>query len=178
MTDSISPYNRHYIMSRIQAKNTKPELKLRHALWHHGFRYKLYDKNLPGRPDIVLPKYRTVVFIHGCFWHGHKGCSKYNIPKTNTDFWIEKVIKNQERDQRIWRELEAQGWRVIIVWECDLSKTKVESTINFVEQEIRSAGEQHKRLQKDRQEERKRYRAQNSESLAKRQQMKKELSRF
>lgn len=100
----------------------EPELKLRHSLWHLGFRYRVNDKRLPGSPDIVLPKYRTVIFIHGCFWHGHRDCKFYTVPKTNTEFWTAKVARNQERDQEVWRQLETKGWAVVIVWECQLKK--------------------------------------------------------
>jgi DNA mismatch endonuclease (patch repair protein) len=94
------------------------------------------DKRLPGRPDIVLPKYRTVIFVHGCFWHGHKDCKNYTVPKTNTEFWLAKVARNQERDQEVWRKLEAKGWSVIIVWECQLKKSKIDETVDKVAAEI------------------------------------------
>lgn len=119
-------------MSKIRSVNTKPELALRRALWLKGFRYLVNDKRLPGKPDVVLPKYRTAVFVHGCFWHGHEGCSKYTIPKTNTDFWKAKVARNKERDQETWRQLEAMGWFVIVVWECELKKYRFEDTVNSV----------------------------------------------
>ena len=141
-------------MAHNRAKNTTPEITLRHALWHRGIRYRMNDKRLPGKPDIVLPKYNTVIFIHGCFWHGHKGCKHYTVPKTNTDFWISKVDRNQERDQRVWRELEAAGWSVIIVWECELKKAVLNGTINRVEAEIKCAGMKHQQLINDRKEER------------------------
>ena len=115
MPDVFSTKQRHHIMSQVHSFNTKPEMRLRFAIWRMGFRYLVNDKRLPGKPDIVLPKYRTVIFVHGCFWHGHKGCKKYTIPKTNTEFWTAKVSRNQERDQEVWRKLEAKGWSVIIV---------------------------------------------------------------
>ena len=130
-----------YRMSNVHHLNTKPELTLRNALWHHGFRYRINCKRLPGKPDIVLPKYHTVIFIHGCFWHGHKGCKYYTVPKTNTDFWVAKVARNQERDQETWRQLEAKGWRVIIVWECELKKPNLEKTVDRVVAEIRRNGD-------------------------------------
>ena len=104
----MTPEQRFKCMSHNRAKNTGPELKLRLALWRMGYRYRINDKRLPGTPDIVLPKYRTAIFIHGCFWHGHKGCKYYTIPKTNTEFWQSKVARNQERDQEVWRQLEAK----------------------------------------------------------------------
>ena len=112
------------MMSHIRSVNTKPEVALRRALWRRGFRYRLNVKILPGSPDIVLPKHRTVVFVHGCFWHAHKGCNIYHLPQTNTEFWQAKVTRNQERDQEVWRQLEAKGWSVVIVWECELMKAR------------------------------------------------------
>ena len=129
---------------------------MRHELWGRGFRYRKNDKRLPGSPDIVLPKYRTVIFVHGCFWHGHKGCKKYTIPKTNTEFWVAKVAMNQERDQEVWRQLEAKGWSVIIVWECELEKKRFEETIDQVEKEIFENGRMHE----ERRTERKQFREQ------------------
>ncbi len=145
-------------MSSNRAINTGPELKLRHALWHLGFRYRMNDKKLPGSPDIVLPKYRTVIFVHGCFWHGHKGCKAYTVPKTNTDFWTEKVARNQQRDQKVWRQLEAKGWAVIIVWECQLKNAVIEETISRVQGEIIFSGEHFRKAQEERQIAREAYR--------------------
>lgn len=155
----MTPEHRFTCMSHNRAKNTGPELKLRHGLWHQGFRYRKNDKRLPGTPDIVLPKYRTVVFVHGCFWHGHKGCKKYTIPKSNTDFWVKKVERNQQRDQEVWRKLEAKGWSVVIVWECELEKKRFDDTVSRVEKEIRENG----RLYEQRQKERKQLRSQRLE---------------
>ena len=136
MPDVHTPEQRHKNMAAIHSSSTKPELKLRRALWSLGFRYRINEKHLPGKPDIVLPKYRTVVFIHGCFWHGHKDCEYYTVPKTNTDFWTAKITRNQQRDQEVWRQLEAKGWYVIIVWECELKKHRFEDTVNSVAAEI------------------------------------------
>ena len=140
MSDVLSPEQRHRNMAAIHSASTKPELRLRHALWQKGFRYRVNDKQLPGSPDIVLPKYRTVIFVHGCFWHGHKSCKFYTVPKTNTDFWTAKVSRNQERDQEVWRKLEAKGWSVIIVWECELKKARFEETVERVATEIYDHG--------------------------------------
>ena len=107
-------------MSRIRSKNTKPELALRKALFARGFRYRVNDKKLPGKPDIVLPKYKTVIFIHGCFWHGHEDCKYAYIPKTNTRFWIDKITSNAERDKVNAEKLTALGWNVLMVWECEI----------------------------------------------------------
>ena len=137
----MTPEQRFKCMSNNRAKNSGPELKLRHALWHLGFRYRMNVKRLPGSPDIVLPKYRTVVFVHGCFWHGHKDCKNSSIPKTNTDFWTAKIVRNQQRDQEVWRRLEAEGWSVVIVWECQLKKAILDETIARVADEIVRNGE-------------------------------------
>ena len=141
---------RSYNMSCIKGKNTKPEEIVRKALFAKGFRYRKNDKRLPGSPDIVLPKYRTVVFVHGCFWHGHKGCMKYTIPKTNTDFWVQKVDRNQQRDQEVWRQLEAKDWSVIIVWECELEKKRFDETIDRVKKEIIENGRLHEQRRQER----------------------------
>ena len=111
---------RSEVMSKIRSKNTRPEMILRKALFARGFRYRVNDRRLPGTPDIVLPKYRTVIFVHGCFWHGHDGCKHASTPKTNTVFWVEKIATNKKRDKIHTEQLIAQGWNVLIVWECDI----------------------------------------------------------
>ena len=141
MPDTLTPEQRHRNMAAIHSSSTKPELKLRRALWSLGFRYRINERHMPGKPDIVLPKYRTVVFIHGCFWHGHKDCKYYTVPKTNTEFWTAKVARNQQRDQEVWRQLEAKGWYVIIVWECQLKKPSFEETVNRIAEETLQNGE-------------------------------------
>ena len=141
MPDRLTPQQRHHIMSSIRASSTKPELKLRRALWRRGYRYRINDRRFAGTPDIVLPKYRTAIFVHGCFWHGHKGCKYYTIPQTNTSFWVDKIERNRERDQKAWRMLEAKGWKVIIVWECQLKKDNFLETVFRVSQEIVRNGE-------------------------------------
>lgn len=147
MPDVHTPEQRHKNMAAIHSSSTKPELKLRRALWSLGFRYRINEKHLPGKPDIVLPKYRTVVFIHGCFWHGHNDCRYYTVPKTNTDFWTAKITRNQQRDQEVWRHLEAKGWYVIIVWECELKKHRFEDTVNSVAAEIVRNGNTYQYIQ-------------------------------
>lgn len=158
MADIMTKEERSVRMSHIHSASTKPEQKLRHALWSHGFRYRVNDKKLPGKPDIVLAKYRSVVFVHGCFWHGHRGCKYYSIPKTNTDFWIAKVANNQERDQEVWRQLEAKGWFVIIVWECELKKGTMEATISRVQNELFKNGEALQKVLDERRIAREKYR--------------------
>ena len=157
MSDNRTPDQRHRNMAAIHSASTKPEQMLRHSLWSLGFRYRINDKRLPGRPDIVLPKYRTVIFVHGCFWHGHKDCKNYTVPKTNTDFWVAKVARNQERDQEVWRKLEAKGWSVIIVWECQLKKRRMDETVERVKQEIIRNGERYRIAQEERHKARQDY---------------------
>lgn len=137
MSDIHTAVQRHRNMAAIRSANTMPEQKLRKELWRRGFRFRINDKRFPGKPDIVFPKYHTVLFVHGCFWHGHKVCGRFKIPKTNTDFWMRKIARNQERDQEVWRQLEAKGWAVIIVWECQITKAELEKTIIRVEEELR-----------------------------------------
>ena len=163
MPDNLSIDQRHRNMAAIHSASTKPELKLRRALWRQGFRYKVNDRLLPGRPDIVLPKYRAVIFVHGCFWHGHKDCKYYTVPKTNTEFWMAKVARNQKRDQEVWRKLEAKGWCVIIVWECQLKKANFEETIDQVAGEIVRNGDAYRVAQEDRKIARDEYRLERRE---------------
>lgn len=120
------------MMSRIGSRNTKPEMVVRKGLHAAGFRYRLHARNLPGSPDIVLPKYRSVILVHGCFWHAHEGCRNFRLPKSNTDFWREKLVLNAERDTRQLKELQDAGWRTLVVWECatrDFSTKKLVETI-------------------------------------------------
>ena len=176
MADVLTPDQRHRNMVAIHSASTKPELKLRHALWCLGFRYKVNDKTLPGKPDIVLPKYRTVVFVHGCFWHGHKGCPTRHIPETNTDFWEAKITRNQERDQEVWRKLEAKGWSVIIVWECQLKKANLDETVGRVAAEIVQNGEAYREAQEERRKARGEYRKEQKARREKEQALMKEIS--
>jgi len=137
MVDNHSKESRSYNMSQIRSKDTKPEQIVRKYLFSHGFRYRKYVKELPGKPDIVLPKYKTVIFVHGCFWHMHEGCSRSNIPKSNEDYWIPKLSKNKERDLKNIYSLELQGWNIIIVWECELKSSKKEVTLKKLHDLIR-----------------------------------------
>lgn len=158
MADRHTKEQRSHNMAAIHSSSTQPELSLRHALWRQGFRYLINDKHLPGRPDIVLPRYRTAIFVHGCFWHGHNGCKYYNVPKTNTEFWAAKIARNKERDQEVWRKLEAKGWSVIIVWECQLKKANFEKTINWITTVIIKNGETYLAIQEERRKNREVYR--------------------
>ena len=178
MSDILSTEQRHKNMAAIHSASTKPELKLRHALWHLGFRYRVNVRRLPGSPDIVLPKYRTVIFVHGCFWHGHKDCKYASTPKINTDFWKAKIIRNQERDQNVWRLLEAKGWSVIIVWECQLKKSVMDETIARVKTEILRNGEILRCAQEDRRKAREAYRIEMSARKEREAALKAELLRY
>ncbi|MBO4588249.1 MAG: DNA mismatch endonuclease Vsr [Bacteroidales bacterium] len=151
MTDTMTPEQRHRCMSHIRSKATKPELKVRRWLWSHGYRYRLNVKSVPGKPDIVMRPYRTAIFVNGCFWHGHQlrfaqmddvrckrsdvvensACCK--IPKSNREFWVEKIRRNQERDQENYRILQENGWHVIVIWECQLTAKRIEHTMREVE---------------------------------------------
>ena len=119
LMDKISPERRSWNMSRIRSKDTAPELRVRSALHRAGYRFRLHVKDLPGKPDIVLPKYKTVIFVHGCFWHRHKGCPEASVPSTNQEYWKKKFQRNVERDKQDQAELKKLGWRVIVVWGCE-----------------------------------------------------------
>ena len=162
MPDRLSPTQRHRCMSHIRSRNTKPEIKVRQWLWQHGYRYRLCVKGVPGKPDIVMRKYRTAIFVNGCFWHGHdikwktgngkrKGrdalrasetgngewriesskCCK--IPQSNREFWVNKIRRNQERDQQNYQVLQENGWQVLVIWECQLKASVIEHTMRQVE---------------------------------------------
>ena len=176
MSDRLSPEQRHRCMSHIRSRNTKPELKVRRWLWNHGYRYRLCVKSVPGSPDIVMRKYRTAIFVNGCFWHGHgvklkiengklkngegipssvvgnvqqdgrdarrasetgnlnvENSSCCRIPNTNRDFWVNKIRRNQQRDQQNYKDLQDNGWQVLVVWECQLAPKKLEQTMLQVE---------------------------------------------
>ena len=129
---------RSYNMSCIKGKNTRPEEIVRKYLFYRGFRYRKNDKRLPGTPDIVLPKYKTVIFVNGCFWHGHKNCKCFVVPKTNTDFWGNKIEANKQRDCRKIDALQELGWKVIIVWECQLKRNVFSETMSALVSKINS----------------------------------------
>src|SRR5687767_4640081 len=129
MADVHTTEIRSYNMSRISSTNTKPEILVRRFLHANGFRYKLHDKSLPGKPDIVLPKYKTVIFVHGCFWHGHGHCRYYVIPKTKTEWWVNKINGNIAHDKKATLALRELGWSVIDIWECQLKPMQLENTL-------------------------------------------------
>ena len=133
MPDRMTPEQRHDCMASIHSEDTRPEQAVRRELWHRGYRFRKCVRTLPGTPDIVLPKYRTCIFVNGCFWHGHKGCSRFVMPKTRTEFWVNKIARNQERDLVNIQRLESIGWSAITVWECELSKSGIENTMEKIE---------------------------------------------
>ena len=130
MADVHSVEVRSYNMSRIRSKDTKPEELVRKYLFSKGFRYRKNDVRLPGKPDIVLPKYKTVIFVNGCFWHGHQGCRYFVWPKNNAEFWKKKISDNIQRDDKICRLLKELGWNVIVIWECELKPSVAEKTLS------------------------------------------------
>ena len=139
MKDGLTSEQRHRNMAAIRAKDTKPEMIVRKYLWRHGFRYRLNHRGLPGKPDVVLRKYRTCIFVNGCFWHGHnlryddddfpKNSECCKIPKTNTEFWVKKIFRNKERDVEVQRKLAKMGWHSIVIWECELRSGMREGTL-------------------------------------------------
>ena len=136
MADVHSPEKRSYNMSRIKAENTKPEERVRKYLFSRGFRYRKNDARLPGKPDIVLPKYKTIILVNGCFWHKHEGCKYFVWPNNNAEFWKEKLEKNAERDLLVQQKLRSLGWRVIVVWECEQKGEKFKETMASLERAI------------------------------------------
>lgn len=129
MADVHDKATRSYNMSQIKSSNTKPEMLVRKYLHAHGFRYRLHVKRLPGKPDIVLPKYKTVIFVHGCFWHGHTDCKYFIVPKTRSEWWLNKIHSNIANDRKALKALKRQGWRVINIWECQLRSKQLKKSL-------------------------------------------------
>jgi DNA mismatch endonuclease (patch repair protein) len=136
MTDVHNKETRSFNMSRIRGKDTQPEMMVRRFLFANSFRYRLHDSKLPGKPDIVLPKYKTVIFVNGCFWHGHKGCSYFVLPKTRTEWWLQKIKGTMARDKAAEVALNVLGWKVIVIWECQLKKNDQTTTLTGLLTEI------------------------------------------
>ncbi|MBY6203251.1 very short patch repair endonuclease [Maritalea mobilis] len=132
LAETRTPLTRSEMMSRIRSKDTKPEMLLRKGLHAAGYRFRLHVSGLPGKPDIVLPRFRSVIFVHGCFWHGHSGCKNYRIPKTRTEFWTTKIAANRDRDSRAMASLLDSGWRVLVVWECATRTISLDRLIQTV----------------------------------------------
>lgn len=136
MADVHTPEQRSYNMSRIRGKDTKPEELVRKYLFSQGFRYRKNDARLPGKPDIVLPKYRTVIFVNGCFWHAHEGCKYFVWPKNNADCWKKKIESNVKRDVKNYQLLRDLGWKVLTIWECELKKDCFSKNMSRLEQQL------------------------------------------
>ena len=134
MTDIYAQDKRSEIMSKIRSKDTKPELFIRELLFNAGFRYRLHRTDLSGKPDLVLPKFRTVIFINGCFWHGHDGCSRSKLPSKHQDFWEEKIRENRARDKKVEQQLLSSGWRILIIWQCGCLKTKKDRLLALIKE--------------------------------------------
>ena len=132
MSDIMTPEQRSRCMSHIHSKNTKPEILVRKELFRRGYRYRINVSNLPGKPDIVLPKYKTVIFVNGCFWHGHEGCKYFVLPKTNAVFWENKIRQTQQRDASAILALHNIGWKIIVIWECELLNEVYTETIKKI----------------------------------------------
>ena len=177
MADKLSSTQRKYCMSRIRGKNTKPEILVRKGLHARGFRFRLHNKKLPGSPDIVLHRYGVAIMINGCFWHGHKGCKYATKPKSNVEFWEAKIASNRHRDEVTEAHLQALGWHVVTIWECELKgKSKVTSRLDELVEEIRAAGVsflERKKLFKSNRIENQRK---TKELMAKQSQLEKEIS--
>ncbi len=139
MSDTVSKERRSEIMSHVKSSNTKPEIIVRKFLFANGFRFRIYDKKLAGKPDIKLTKYKTLIFINGCFWHGHKNCKIYVMPKTNAQFWQDKIDRNIARDKENIEILKSDGWKVLIIWECQLKEKKREATLNNLIKNLQSS---------------------------------------
>ena len=138
MADVHDKKTRSYNMSQIKGENTKPEKIVRSFLFSNGFRYRKNDKRYPGTPDIVLPRYKTAIFVNGCFWHKHEGCKYFVWPKNNAKFWKEKIIRNVQRDMDNYVKLEKLGWHVIIIWECELKRSNKEETLKNLYRRLKS----------------------------------------
>lgn len=131
MADNHSKEVRSYNMSQIRSANSKPEVTVRKFLFSHGFRYRKNDKRYPGKPDIVLPKYKTIIFVNGCFWHMHN-CSKFVWPKSNIEYWYSKIHRNVERDNDSYSKLKAMGWNVIVIWECEINDERLKKMLSEI----------------------------------------------
>jgi DNA mismatch endonuclease (patch repair protein) len=132
MADVHNKATRSYNMSRIKGKDTKPEMLVRKYLHTNGLRYRLHNKILPGKPDLTLSKYRTVIFVNGCFWHGHKGCKYFVLPKTRTEWWQNKIEETIKRDNKKMKDLNERGWNSLVIWECELKPKKINMTLNNI----------------------------------------------
>lgn len=178
MADKLTPTQRHRCMSRIRGKDTKPEVLVRRGLHARGFRFRLQDRKLPGKPDITLPRWGVAIMVNGCFWHGHKGCRYATKPQTNQEFWEAKIARNRHRDEVTEAHLEALGWTVITVWECELKgKEAAEARLEALADEIRQAGERKKQAESQRKISRLNAKREREQLLARQTELEEELKR-
>ena len=138
MADVHSKETRSYNMSRVRGSNTKPEMIVRKFLFSKGFRYIIHNQNLPGKPDLTFPKFKIVIFVNGCFWHGHEGCKYFVIPKTRTEWWLNKINQNKRKDAENSKLLNENGWNVVTVWECELKPKKREKTLSALQIQLKN----------------------------------------
>ena len=138
MADNLTPTQRRKNMQSIRSQDTSGEINVRKRLFARGYRFRKNDKKYPGSPDIVLPKYRTVIFVNGCFWHGHQECKDFVLPKSNTEYWTKKIKKNIERDKSNYCELKKNGWKILVIWECELKPSVIEGTIEKLDSVLQS----------------------------------------
>lgn len=136
MADVLTQQKRSEVMSKIRSKNTKPELIVRRFLFAQGFRFRLHQETLPGRPDIILKKFNSIVFVNGCFWHGHDNCKHFNMPQSRLEYWVPKIKKNISKDLEVKKQLRKLGWNVFTIWECQLKTRKVEKTLSTLKKRI------------------------------------------
>jgi len=152
VADRFTKEQRHSIMSSIRGRDTSPEIKVRRYLFSQGFRYRVNVGYLPGKPDVVLRKYSTVIFVNGCFWHGHRGCPRWTEPKTNVEFWRSKVEANRRRDEVVWNALLSMGWKVVVVWECELEGKRRDETLERLKGRLEENLQEKLQEDKDRKE--------------------------
>ena len=177
MADKLTAQQRYHCMSHISGKNTKPEILVRKELHARGFRFRLHNKKLPGSPDVVLPKYGVAIMVNGCFWHRHKGCRYATKPKTNVEFWETKIARNRHRDEVTNAHLEALGWHVITIWECELrGKAEAASKLDALAEEIREAGVAKSKLKELYKRNRAEYRMTLMEMMDRQSQLEKEVA--
>ena len=178
MADKLTPTQRHHCMSRIRGKDTRPEVLVRQGLHARGFRFRLQDRRLPGRPDITLPKWGVAIMVNGCFWHGHKGCRYATKPQTNPEFWEAKIARNRHRDEVTEAHLEALGWMVITVWECELKgREAAEERLATLAEEIRQTGERRKQWESQRKISRLNAKREREKLLARQKELEEEIKR-
>lgn len=177
--DKLTPAQRRHCMSSIRGKDTKPEILVRKGLHARGFRFRLQERKLPGKPDLTLPKYGVSVMVNGCFWHGHEGCRYATKPQSNSEFWDAKIARNRHRDEVTTAHLEALGWTVITVWECELKgKEAARARIDVLAEEIRRAGAEHEAVRSRRRKDREAWRQEREQMMKRRSELEAEIRRM